>query len=189
VPITVEDGTGLPDANAYCDLAFADAYHADRGNAAWTGDDAAKSAALIKATDYLRRYSERWLGYKTKPDQALDWPRVGVMLPIDPRFVGAVETDRGVIIASPFVGIATAELANDFVPDEVKMATAELALRAMAAPLAPDQARGGKVKQKTIGPITTIYFDSAPAGTTYPAIDSLVEKYLRSAASPTLLRG
>ena len=51
-----EDGTGLAEANSYVSVAEADAYHADRGNAAWIGEDSAKQSALIKATDYLENH-------------------------------------------------------------------------------------------------------------------------------------
>lgn len=52
---TVEDGTGVADANAYAAIAYVDTYHSDRGNTDWTGVDAVKQAAIIKATDYIDR--------------------------------------------------------------------------------------------------------------------------------------
>lgn len=38
--LIVEDGTGLPDAESYASVAFADAYFTARNNSAWTGTDA-----------------------------------------------------------------------------------------------------------------------------------------------------
>ncbi|MAR55997.1 MAG: hypothetical protein CMM93_02335 [Rickettsiales bacterium] len=78
-----EDGTGLAEANSYVSVAEADAYHADRGNAAWIGEDSAKQSALIKATDYLEQtYGRRWKGERLYADQALEWPRtVDALLP------------------------------------------------------------------------------------------------------------
>lgn len=73
---TVEDGTGLPDANAYASVEFADAYFSERGVTAWTGDDAKKQTAIILATDYIETLPERWGGEPTKPgEQALKFPR------------------------------------------------------------------------------------------------------------------
>lgn len=72
----VEDGSGLANSNSYVDLEFADAYHTDRGNSAWTGDNAIKEAALIRATDYIDQvYGSRWIGNSLTEDQALAWPR------------------------------------------------------------------------------------------------------------------
>jgi hypothetical protein len=73
----VEDGTGTnPLANSYVSLAEANAYHTDRNNAAWTGTDAVKEAALVRATDYLdQTYAGRWKGEPLTDTQALAWPR------------------------------------------------------------------------------------------------------------------
>jgi len=71
----VEDGTGLPDANSYVSVAEADAFHADRNNAAWTGADAVKQAALVKATDYVsQKYDTRWKDMPDTDEQGLYWP-------------------------------------------------------------------------------------------------------------------
>lgn len=71
----VEDGTIVVDANAFAAVAFVDAYFADRAIAAWTGVQAVKEAAIIKATDYI---NNRFLfkGDKVDDDQALEFPRM-----------------------------------------------------------------------------------------------------------------
>lgn len=75
----VETGTGLPDANSYVSVAEATAYHSDRGNAAWAGDEAAMQGALVRATDYLEQnYGSRWKGCRLTDTQALEWPRTVV---------------------------------------------------------------------------------------------------------------
>ena len=58
--LIVEDGTGLPDANSYCDLDEIRSYAADRG-VALSSDDAIIIAFAIKATDYLESYAELWV--------------------------------------------------------------------------------------------------------------------------------
>jgi len=85
-----EDGTGLAGANAYVSVEFADEYFSARGNQPWVGlDNAAKEAAIIKATDYLEAvYWEKWRGEKLKADQALAFPRKPFGMPA--KFKSAV---------------------------------------------------------------------------------------------------
>ncbi|WP_313398189.1 DnaT-like ssDNA-binding protein [Stenotrophomonas sp.] len=141
--LIVEDGTGLPNAEAYISAAEADTYHANRGNAAWAAlDTPAKEAALRKATDYMGiAYGGRWHGVRLTPGQALDWP-------------------RGVV----------------GVPEAVKRASAELALRASTAELAADQ--GPAVKSETVGPISVTYADGASQFQRYPLVDGLLASLL-----------
>jgi hypothetical protein len=105
-------------ADSYATLAEADAYHTARGNGTWTGPNAAKEAALIRATQWLDgRYNVRWPGTRWKlREQALDWPRYD-----------AVDRD-GTLID------------GDTVPPEVIKATCEAALRELITPnaLSPD---------------------------------------------------
>lgn len=157
-----EDGTGLVDANALADVAFADAYFTDRAVAAWTGEDGAKQAALIKATDYVEgRWSARFAGAEQFPDnpQALSYPRTGI------GWDGAV-------------------------PTGIQRAVCEYALRALSKPLAPDpkvDASGFPVQgsRKKVGPIETE--TTYVAGVTtpnafvpYPAADMLIKPFLTS---------
>ena len=50
--MVVEDGTGLANADALISVAYADDYHAARGNA-WAGTQTEKEQAIVKATDYM----------------------------------------------------------------------------------------------------------------------------------------
>lgn len=79
MPLIVEDGTLPAGANSFADLAEADAYHAARLRAAWTGEvtDAQKEAALIRASDWLNR-KVTWAGHKISGTQRMAWPRLGV---------------------------------------------------------------------------------------------------------------
>jgi hypothetical protein len=116
--VVAEDGSGLPDANSYIDSTFADTYHADRGNAYWDALDAdAKSACLIRATDYIdKRFTRNFRGFRMQKDQALAWPRLA-----------AYDDDR---------------FALTDVPAKLQKATAEYALRAaIYNVLAPDPIR------------------------------------------------
>ena len=165
MPFTVEDGSGVVGANSYCSVAFSDDYHEERGNTAWgplvTTD---KEARLIRATDYLRRFAQQWLGDRSYTDQSLDWPRWGVV-------VGTYS-----------------QLAINIVPWEVQAATAELALRAATSTtLEPDQKR--KIKQFAAAGVNVTYADEASPGTTYPQVDTLLAPLLRSVTMQRLIRG
>ena len=126
----------------YGTVATADAYHAARANAAWTGDDLAKQAALIRASVYIDgRYrkllaSGVWQslfpGVKTEGrGQAREWPRTG---------------------AEDYEGHA---IPSDQVPVEVEQATYEAALRELVEPgsLSPDFVAASTVKRQKVGPI------------------------------------
>lgn len=159
---TVEDGTGLADANAYAAVAFVDSYHSDRGNATWTGTSIVKEQAIIRATDYVeRRFGLDFIGNKEFPDvQALSFPRINLY-------------DRE--------GYAV-----EGVPTKLKQAIAEYALRALSADLLADPASTDKITtlREKIGPIETetrysenlVGYDLPE----YPAADALLAEYLAS---------
>lgn len=71
-----EDGTGLPNANSFVDVAFADDYFATLGNTAWTGVDSLKQGWLVQATSYICTVFRLRLGCYTPlaEDQALPFP-------------------------------------------------------------------------------------------------------------------
>lgn len=189
----VEDGNGLPTANAYIDVAYADAYFADRAITAWTGADNVKQAAIIKATDYIdKAFGSRFLhgkAFVSVPsdetlDQALEFPR-------DARvsFIGnANYTDVQYVYRQD--SFVTSPLAKPVqIPRCLKQATAEYALRALSNALAPDpemDASGLEVTSKTeqVGPITetVAYFNAAGIRVTqpYPAADLLLKPLIRS---------
>ncbi|SPZ07496.1 Uncharacterised protein [Pseudomonas luteola] len=131
----------------------ADAYHTDMGNSAWTGDNAAKSAALLRASVYIDgRYrkqppSGRWEsmfpGSKTAArGQEREWPRIG-----------ATDYDGNPI-------------PDDEVPVEVEYATYEAAIRELSSPssLSPDFVAVAAIKREKVGPIDTEYAVSADGG-------------------------
>lgn len=113
---------GAADANSYASLVEAAAYHTMRGNSTWTGTDADKEAALVRATQWLDgRYGDLWPGIRWKlREQSLDWPRVE-----------AYDRDGTVVD-------------YDSIPPEVLSATCEAALRELVTPgsLSPDVTPG-----------------------------------------------
>lgn len=165
---TVEDGTGVADANAYIDTAFADSYFADRGVTGWTGSDTVKKQAIVKATDYIEtRWGDKFKGRPEflDPRQPLGFPRLYLY-------------DR-------------AGQAVEGIPDKLKKATAEYALRALSGELMPDpttDASGAMVigNRQKVGPIETEVTYSASMGVgqlkPYPAADRLLSEYVSSGA-------
>lgn len=157
----------------YGSVSAADTYHTARGNTTWTGDDATKTIALVRASDYIDgryRYqlpSGAWASMfrGTKTDgrsQDAEWPR----------------TD-----ATDYEG---EEIADDTVPTEVLNATYEAALRELVTPgiLSPDFVPSEQAKREKVGPVEVEYFgtmgaDGKPANRpVIPAIDEILAPLL-----------
>lgn len=155
--LIVEDGTARSDAESFCSVAAATAYHAARGNAEWAAlaSDTIREQLLRKATDYMEQvYRSRWDGYKKTNTQALSWPRYEVLIK-DSTFI--------------------AYYSNTTVPNGVINACAELALRANTEDLAPDIER--QIKKTKVDVIEVEYVDGAPVNKQYKAIDYMLEPY------------
>jgi hypothetical protein len=165
--LTVEDGTGLANADAYVSLADALAYFTAHGSpAVWTAaTDAQRESAIRYATLWIDgRY--QWPGTIRVTTQALAWPRSGV------------------------VDGEGRSVAYDSLPQRLVDATCEAALQHLSNALNEILARGGGVQSETVGPISVSYFQSASAGRTFPYIDSLLKliAYPRMAGIGVLVR-
>lgn len=163
--LTIETGGIIPGANSYVSAADATTYHAARGNTAWTGTDAVKEAALLKAAAYLDgHYCNRFKGSKYQPlEQTMQWPRIGVF--IDGHLLDAYT-----------------------IPQRLKDAQCELALIALSADLAPSISAG--IKREKLDVIETEYFAGAPAGTTiYTAVNNLLADLLKQSNACEAVRG
>lgn len=114
---TLEDGTGVIDANGYIDDTWFDTYFTDRGNTAAVAlTTVEKNVAIIKASDYIdSRFGTLFRGWKATSYQGLEWPRTD-----------AYDDD---------------DYELDEVPNQLQKATAEYAWRAHnLGILAPDPA-------------------------------------------------
>lgn len=151
--LITETGVGLADAESYCDVAYADQYHAGRGNTAWAGlEEPQKEAFLRRATEYmLGIYREQWKGIRATSTQALDWPRDGVLVD---KF----------------------ELAADVVPVEVQKACAILALKAIKGDLDPDPTPA--VKRTKVDVLEKEYFEPSTRARPHKAVDDLLQPFL-----------
>ncbi len=156
--LVVEDGSGLAGAESYCSVAAANARHTALGNAAWTGADAVKEAALRRATQYmLQTYRNRWNGTRITQAQALDWPRWGVI--VDTRYY----------------------VLSNSVPADVANACADLALKAITEDLSPDLDRA--VIRERVGPLETEYNPYSPQAKRFTAINAMLAPYLKGSSA------
>lgn len=156
MPLIIENGSGVADAESYISVEDADAYFAARAIEAWDGVED-KEAALRRATDYMNaRYTGRWKGYRATATQALDWPRRDAPLKDTEEWFGFVPTDA--------------------VPIEVKRACAELALLANGRELMPTLERAESTVQ--VGPVLVHFDDSSPINPRFPSIDAMLSPYL-----------
>ena len=76
--LIVENGSGVPDANAYVGIPYAEGYFMGDRLARFDGFPD-KDAAIVAATQ-LVDISYEWLGNRKSLEQGLAWPRAGVEL-------------------------------------------------------------------------------------------------------------
>lgn len=154
--LITEDGTGKENAESFISVEDASIYHTLQGNAGWTvlASDTVREQCLRRATNYMTTvYRDRWEGVRYTEDQALDWPRAGVV-----RDSWSVDIDE--------------------VPVEVAHACAELALKSASDALQADLTQG-VVKEK-VGVIEVEYNQNSPQSKRYPAIDFMLRPFLNS---------
>lgn len=127
--IVTEDGSNVSGANSYVDPlgAFAVAYFDGSLYAsAWTAaTDDTKKSATIMATRTLDD-AVNWYGMVSNDDQALRWPRLGMIkehLPID----------------------------DDVIPDDIKKATLELASQLISRDRTNPEAASAETKKIVLG--------------------------------------
>lgn len=167
---TVEDGTGVPDANAYIDTAFLVEYFGERG-VTFTEDDDAQKTWIVQATDYIQSvFGWRLIGTPMTAEQGLHFPAYGAW------------TRSGIL------------LQDDIVPLTLKRATAEYARRARTGPLMPDPTvdatgYGVVTTKKKVGPIEKEFRVMGSGGPmlvrSYPQADSLMVDLLNPGSGGT----
>jgi hypothetical protein len=159
--LVTEDGSVVAGAESYITVAYSLTYHANRGNTTWsTITTAQQEQALRRATDYMvQMYRNRWIGYRFNNTQKLDWPRLYVPYP---DYIAVY-------------GMLPAYIPDNVVPEEVKNACCELALKAAAGELLSDADQ--VVIREKIGPIETEYDKYSPQHKRYMAIDAMVAVY------------
>lgn len=191
--LVVEDGNGLPTANTWVAVAYADAYFSLRGVAAWgIATNENKEAALVRSCDYIETvWSTKFLGSKAFAsandeaiDQALSFPRdtreawIGSANYADVQYI----YPSNAFVVQPLVKPVQ-------IPVNLKKAQCEYALRALVAGLLKDPIvdnTGAMItgKTTTVGPVTTSvqYYATGGIQVTrpYPAADLLLQSLVRS---------
>jgi len=166
--LITEDGAGLANAESYCSVATASAYFTshDTPEASWADLETSEKEALLRiATEYIEQtYGARWRGYPMTDTQALSWPR------------GYVERGDFAALTS-----TSTYLPDDEIPPLLARATAELALRANAAPLTADIGR--TTKREKAGPVEVEYFANSREQTSYPVVSDMLSRFLKPRTS------
>lgn len=151
MPLIVEDGTGVSDANSYVTLDEARSIAILRGIALST-DDTELTSQLVNAADRITSYEEDFTGVRTKDTQGLSFPRTGAF-----RYGSAI--------------------ASDLVPSEIKRAQVILA-NMIEQGYEIWSVQTNVIKREKVGPLETEYADSAAAESVgnpiIPLIDSIL---------------
>lgn len=152
---------GASNADSYNTLDEISAYATAHGLTFATSPSAAGEAAARVAAQWIdARYGSRFSGYKTNGRaQSRAWPRTAAY-------------------DAEWLLLDSAEI-----PQEIKDAHAEAAIREFAAPgtLAPDLERGGGIRSLRAGSVAIEYASNAAAGTTFSTIDGLLVGLLGAA--------
>lgn len=177
--LITEDGTGKPDSECYNTLASADEYFSKRNNAVWAAlTEPEKEAALRRASDYiLQTYRNRFAGYRTKFDQALDWPRTLVMRDetTDTQFIDTSNLIVSEIYYPP-----------DFIPRELKFAEAELAVRSLEGDLNVETERLTTSEQ--VGDLRVTYDRGANPNRRFTMVEGYLRQFLKSTSGAAIER-
>lgn len=173
--LIVEDGTGMSNSESYCSVAFATTYWSNRNDTVWAAlTTAAQEAALRIATTFMiELYRMRWKGRRVLISQALDWPRVGVVL----EDFGGSQGRHG------FGSYGLFQVSYTIVPNELQAACAEMAYRAMGSSSALATDLEQMVLSEKVGPIEVEYNKDSPQYTRYRSIDMLLKPYLMDGGS------
>lgn len=163
--LIVEDGTRKADAQAYADVATVDAYCTARGYSDWTGTDATKEAAILRAMAYIDGLP--WRGLKASEDQALEWPR------------GWVEDKNGYAVSAYVV------------PAQVVHALCEVALRELqsSGSSLPDLGRDDMLNSMEVaGAIKMSWATGAPTRTDITIVKTILRGLIRPSGGARLQR-
>lgn len=153
MPLIIEDGTGVSDANSYVDLAEARDIASVRG-IALSDDNAELTTQLVRAADRITSYESEFSGVRTKDTQGLSFPRKGSF-----KYGSALQ--------------------SDVVPSEIKRAQVMLAdLIEQGYEIWTVQTNG--IKREKVGPLETEYADSSTESVgnpVIPLIDSILSPF------------
>lgn len=157
MPLTPETGAIVAGANTYVTLAEQKAFIGSIPQP--TATDAELERAIVLAARYLDgNYRARWKGVKESITQSMEWPRY--------------------VVAGVLPGT---------IPQRLKDAQCELALRALSGELSADTTTG--IKREKVDVLETEYFSGQSGKAAYPVVDQLLSDYLKPLGSSDLVRG
>ena len=134
ITIIVEDGSNVPNANSYLGLAAVREYAAHRG-VVLSSDDDDVASKLIVGMDYLEARECDFQGSRTYDDQALSWPRSGVV-------------------------INCKAVADDAMPSQLKGALAQLVMALESGiDIAPNSSSDDFITSAKVGPLSVSFVD------------------------------
>ncbi len=117
--IVVETGSGSTTSESYIDVAFADAYWANRGDpVAWIGATTLQKEAALRESGLIGidgQFGRLWKGRRLFLNQSMDWPRAGM-----------TNRDGWAVIPGT-------------IPDRLKAAQAEMALTSLTEQMVVDE--------------------------------------------------
>lgn len=169
--LTVEDGTGLADADSFAELAFIDDYLELRGHTSWAAlSESVRELHARKACDYMEQvYGQRFAGTRYSKDQGRAFPRTGLYL------YGELVLD-------------------DEIPVLLQQVQAELAYRSSTTPLLPDVTAGEGIVSSisnTVGPLSesiTYVQGSTNNAPVFSAVDAMIMPLLKRGGSRRAIR-
>jgi len=168
IAIIVEDGSNVPDANAYVSVADVRQYATARG-ITLPADDDAVAAMIVSATDYLESLRCQYQGFPTYAatgGQSLEWPRECVVINVQP-------------------------FPNDAIPKQLKAAQcAGVVAINEGYTLLQNTNASDYVIEETVGPITTKYADPIKAGveTNFATVDAAIAPLMKNCCGTSPLR-
>lgn len=153
--IIVEDGSNIPNANSYVTVAELDSFASLRGYTLPT-TETDKEVLLIKGTDYTESFRARYQGYKTYPDQSIQFPRNQVYIDGYP-------------------------VANNTIPQDLKNAQMQAAIETSLSGGDIQPNTGKNIKKEKVDVIEVEYQDNNGAlyAPTYPKVDTYLEPLLK----------
>lgn len=147
ITLVVENGTGLPDANSYCDLDYAVEYCTMKGYTDWLKlPENQQKIFIIRGTEFVDNFYT-WKGIRHRQSQSMAFPRDDIY-----------DDDRYPV---------------DGIPDKLKKACIEAAFLASSSAntLFSTKDENGKVKKQKVDTLEVEYFNAEQSGLSAADVD------------------
>lgn len=148
ITLVVENGTGLPDANSYCDLDYAVEYCTMKGYTDWLKlPENQQKIFIIRGTEFVDNFYT-WKGIRHRQSQSMAFPRDDIY-----------DDDRYPV---------------DGIPDKLKKACIEAAFlnaSSSANTLFSTKDENGKVKKQKVDTLEVEYFNAEQSGLSAADVD------------------